>query len=69
MNDSVNFLNVGNSTLCNEGNAWFIMFITVIKQTVENNYTHILHGPLKRYIYGYMISKSTISEAKIQNII
>ena len=44
MDASINFLNVGNSSLCTEGNICGIVAIHIIKRTVENKYTNILHS-------------------------
>ena len=63
MNASINFLNVGNITLCNEFNVCVTFITPIIKRTVDNNYTHMLH------IYGYVIWKSTVPEAAIQSLI
>ena len=68
MNYSIDFLNVGNITLCIEGKLCGTVAIPVIKRTVENYYTHIIHYPLKRYISGYVILKSTVPEAEIQSV-
>ena len=44
MNALINFFNVGNSKLFTEGNAYGTVAITIIKITIDNDYTHILHG-------------------------
>ena len=69
MNSPINFLDVGDSNLCTEVNSCSIVVINVIKITVDNDYTHILHVMLKWYIYGFVISKSTVPEAEIQSVI
>ena len=68
MNDSINLLNVGNSTHFTEVNTRGIVSIPVIKRIVENYYTHILHFPFKIYISGYVISKLTITETAIYSV-
>ena len=45
MNASINFLNVGNSTICTEANSCDIVSISVINKTVDNYFTHKLNGP------------------------
>ena len=69
MDDSTTLINIGNSKLCTEGKTCGIVAIPDIKRTVDNDYTNILHGPLKRYIYRNMISKSIITEVAIQRLI
>ena len=55
MNYSIDFLNVGNITLCIEGKLCGTVAIPVIKRTVENDYAHIINGLLKIYIWIHNI--------------
>ena len=43
MNDSINLINVDNSTVYTKGNAYGIIYIPIIESTFENDYIHILH--------------------------
>ena len=69
-NYSITYINdsVDNSILDAEGNACGIIAIPIIQSAFENDYVHALHDLLKRYIYGYLISKLISLEHDITNI-
>ena len=70
-NDSVTSLNdsVDKSILDAEFNACVIIATIIIEINIDNDYIHVLNDLPKQYIYGYLISKLTSSQAKNQNTI
>ena len=54
-NDSTTFLNIDNSTLYTEVNAYGIISTPIIKCTFDKYYVHIVHDISNQYIYGYLI--------------
>ena len=54
-NDSTTFLNIDNSTLYTEVNAYGIISTPIIKCTFDNEYVDIVHDISNQYIYGYLI--------------
>ena len=54
-NDSTTFLNIDNSTLYTEVNAYGIISTPIIECTFDNEYVDIVHDISNQYIYGYLI--------------
>ena len=54
-NTSINFLNIDNITLYNEGNIWGIISITITEYTFDNYYIHILHDLSNLSIYIWIL--------------
>ena len=53
---SINLLNIDKIILYAEGKAVGTIYMPIIDDIFDNEYTHILNDPSKRYIYGYLIS-------------